>query len=229
MSYDDVSIKTDDGETLHGWIIPHENARSTLLYFHGNAGNIADRVESIQLLNSIGLNIFIIDYRGYGQSTGTPSERGTYRDARAAWDFLTSAQNIPAENIVIYGRSLGGAIAVDLAMHTNPAALILGSTFTRAKDMAKNLIPYVPTGFLLSIRYNSLRKIKKILCPVLITHSKEDDLIPFSMGKRLYQEAREPKRFVELHGGHNDNIYVSREKYLSALDKFLSDYVDIEA
>jgi hypothetical protein len=225
MEYESITFETIDEEAIHGWFIPHENARATLLYFHGNAGNISDRVESVKMLHSLELNVFIIDYRGYGQSTGTPSEAGTYRDARAAWNYLTETRNISAENIVLYGRSLGGAIAVELATRVQPGALIIGSTFTSARDMARKMFPYVPVGILMSISYNSEKRITNVHSPTLITHSVNDDLIPFELGKRLFNAANEPKQFVELRGGHNDNVFVSRDEYLSAIHSFIAEHI----
>lgn len=226
MEFESVTFETIDEEDIHGWFIPHEHARATLLYFHGNAGNMSDRVESVKMLHSLRLNVFIIDYRGYGQSSGSPSEAGTYRDARAAWYYLTETRNISAENILLYGRSLGGAVAIELATRVQPGAMIIGSTFTSARDMARKMFPYVPVGILMSISYNSEERIENINIPTLFTHSVNDDLIPFELGNRLYNAANEPKRFVELQGGHNDNVFVSREKYLSAIDNFIAEHME---
>jgi len=226
LEFESVTFETMDEEDIHGWFIPHENARATLLYFHGNAGNMSDRVESVKMLHDLKLNIFIIDYRGYGQSTGSPSESGTYRDARAAWKYLTETRNISAEEVVLYGRSLGGAVAIELATRVQPGAMLIGSTFTSARDMARKMFPYVPVGILMGISYNSEKRIAHVQIPTLITHSVDDDLIPFELGKRLFDAANEPKRFVELHGGHNDNVFVSRDEYLSAIDSFIADYFD---
>ncbi len=229
MAYESVTFETIDEEDIHGWFIPHESARATILYFHGNAGNMSDRVQSLQMLYTLRLNIFIIDYRGYGKSTGRPNEAGTYRDATAAWKYLTVEKQIPADEILVYGRSLGGAIAIELATRVEPAALIVGSTFTSAKDIARKMFPYVPIAILMSISYNSVKRIKQIHVPLLVTHSENDDLIPFYLGQRLFQAANEPKRFVKLSGGHNDNIYVSRDRYLSEIDRFIKEYVDMRS
>jgi fermentation-respiration switch protein FrsA (DUF1100 family) len=221
LDYEAVTLHTDDGVRLSAWFIPHPLPRATLLFLHGNAGNLSHRLESIRLFHDLGLAVFIIDYRGYGQSEGRPSEAGTYRDAAAAWDYLIGERHLAAHEIVIFGRSLGAAIAAELASHTRPAALIIESAFTSVPNMAARLYPWLPVRWLSRYRYDTQGALETIACPVLIIHSREDDIIPYAEGEQLYAHAREPKRFMELHGGHGDGFLVSRDIYERGLDDFL--------
>ncbi len=228
LVYELVAINTEDHERITGWFIPHPDERAVFLFLHGNAGNISGRVQSAKLLHDLGLSILIIDYRGYGKSTGTLSEEGTYVDAMAAWNYLTEMRGVPAEKIVIYGRSLGGAVAIWLATRCDPKALIVASSFTSISDMARDMFLGLPLNFLLRYHYNSLERISRIKCPVLVIHSIEDDLIPFKHGKKLYEAAPPPKQFLTLHGGHAESIFVSTEEYLKNVDGFVSNYVNGE-
>ncbi|MGB7934493.1 MAG: alpha/beta fold hydrolase [Gammaproteobacteria bacterium] len=225
LDYEAVTLQTDDGVRLSAWFIPHPAPRATLLFFHGNAGNLSHRLESIRLFHDLGLAVFIIDYRGYGQSEGSPTEAGTYRDAAAAWDHLIDERHIAPQEIVIFGRSLGGAIAAELASRTRPAALILESAFTSVPNMAARLYPWLPARWLSRYHYDTRRALEAITCPVLIIHSREDDIIPYTEGEQLFAHAREPKRFLELHGGHGNGFLVSREVYTQGINDFLERYV----
>jgi fermentation-respiration switch protein FrsA (DUF1100 family) len=225
LPYEDVAIDTEDGERLHGWYVPATKARGTLLFFHGNAGNISHRLESILIFNRLGLDVLIVDYRGYGQSTGRPSERGTYRDARAAWDYLVGGRGLEAGQIVIFGRSLGGAVgawlASDLAEAEQPAAVIVESAFTSGTDMARRLYPVYPARLLTRLRYPVVEYVQQLSCPLLVVHSRDDEIIPFAMGRAIYSAALQPKDFIELRGDHNAGFWISREHYTAALDAFL--------
>ena len=225
LDYEAVTLHTDDGLQLSAWFIPHPAPRATLLFFHGNAGNLSHRIESIRLFHDLGLAVFIIDYRGYGQSEGRPSETGTYRDAAAAWDYLVDERHIAPQEIVIFGRSLGAAIAAELASRTRPAALIIESAFTSVPNMAARIYPWLPVRWLSRYRYDTRRALEAISSPVLIIHSREDDIIPYAEGEQLFTHAREPKQFLELHGGHSDGFLVSRETYTQGIDDFLEKYV----
>lgn len=225
LAYEDIFFTTADGQRINGWFIPAENARGTVLNCHGNAGTIGDRLHTIQVYHDLGLNMFIFDYRGYGRSSGRPTEKGTYEDALGAWNYLTRERGIPPEKIVVSGRSLGGAVAAWLAEHTNPAAVIIESTFTSIPDMGARLYPYLPVRLLCRIRYNTGAHMNRIKCPVLITHSRDDEMIPFENGKKLFEAAREPKMFIELSGTHNDGEVYTDEPYLSKLDEFLTSHI----
>ena len=221
LDYEAVTLETADGVRLSSWFIPHPAPRATLLFFHGNAGNLSHRIESIRQFHHLSLAVFIIDYRGYGESEGSPTEAGTYRDAAAAWEYLVRRRDIAPQEIVIFGRSLGAAIAAELATHTRPAALIIESAFTSVPNMATRLYPWLPVRWLSRYRYDTQKALESITCPVLIIHSREDDIIPYAEGEQLYSRAREPKRFLELHGGHNDGFLVSRDAYMQGIDDFL--------
>ncbi len=221
LEYQDVSLITEDGIELYGWFIPGSEQRRTLLFFHGNAGNISHRLESIQLFHRLGLNVFIFDYRGFGRSAGSPTEQGTYMDAEAAWSYLTKTRALDASEIIVFGRSLGGAIATWLASRHSPAMLILESTFTSVPAMARRFYPFLPVGLLSRFQYDNLRLMKQLTCPVLIAHSRDDEIIPFEEGRMLFDTAPEPKRFLEMRGGHNDGFIVSGQGYVSGLQSFI--------
>jgi fermentation-respiration switch protein FrsA (DUF1100 family) len=225
LEFEDVYIDTDDGERLHGWYVPADNSRGVLLFFHGNAGNISHRLESIAIFNQLGLDVLIIDYRGYGQSSGRTSEDGTYRDARAAWNYLVEGRGTAPRQILIFGRSLGGAIGSWLGsqLHngSRPAGVIIESSFSSGVDMARRLYPFLPVRLLTRLRYPVVAYAAALESPVLVVHSRDDEIIPFEMGRSIYAAVAREKLFLELRGGHNDGFWVSREIYVSALDGFV--------
>jgi hypothetical protein len=226
LDYEDVQIDTADSERLHGWYVPAPQARGVLLFFHGNAGNISHRLDSIAIFNRLGLDVLIVDYRGYGQSSGRPSEAGTYRDAQAAWDYLVGARGIAPERIVVFGRSLGGAVGAWLASRlppgAAPAAVIIESSFTSGADMARRLYPVYPARLLTRLQYPVRDYAARLPCPVLDVHSRDDEIIPFAMGRALYAAAPEPKAFLELRGDHNAGFWISRDAYVAGLESFLA-------
>ena len=221
LKFEDVEFRTSDDLILHGWYIPTDSAKYTILFCHGNAGNISHRLESIKQFHELGLNVFIFDYRGYGKSEGSISEEGTYIDAQAAWDYLVKEENLIPENIIIFGRSLGAAIACDLATKQKPAALIMESAFASVPHLAAKLYPFFPVRWLSRFKYNNLKKTKNIKYPVMFIHSRQDEIIPFSQGEKLFAEANEPKKFLEIQGSHNDGFYVSKQKYENGIREFL--------
>ncbi|UCC14414.1 MAG: alpha/beta hydrolase [Gammaproteobacteria bacterium] len=221
LAYEDVTLLTSDGLRLHGWFVPAYSARGALLFFHGNAGDISTRLESVALFHQLGLSVFIVDYRGYGRSEGSPSERGTYRDADSAWRHLTEERGIDEDKIVIFGRSLGGAVAAQLASRTAPGALIVESVFTSVPDVAARHYRYLPVGLLSRFRYEAVKYVSLTSAPVLVVHSRDDEIVPFDMGQQLYRAADEPKSFIELRGGHNDAVFQSAAEYTEGLKKFL--------
>ncbi|MBU0714492.1 MAG: alpha/beta hydrolase [Verrucomicrobia bacterium] len=222
LAYESVALMTADDTRLAGWYVPCEGARGTVLMCHGNGGNIGDRLHPISLFHGLGLNVLVFDYRGYGESTGKPSEEGTYQDARAAWQYLTEKRNTPPDKIVVFGRSLGGAVAAGLVERITPAALILEATFTSIPDMGARLYPWLPIRLLSRYRYNTLARLEQIHCPVLIAHSRDDEMIPFEQGQRLFAAAHEPKTFFELTGDHNEGEALTSPAYCQALDAFLT-------
>jgi len=224
LSFEDVTFITEDDVNLHGWFIPNDS-NTTVLYFHGNAGNISGRLQTIQLLHNFGLNVFIFDYRGYGKSEGRPSEQGTYKDAQAAWNYLVRVREIENDNIVVMGRSLGGAVTSWLAVQKKPVATILESTFTSAADLGADLYPWLPVRSIIKYDYNTLENIKQIEHPIFMAHSKEDEIIPYEHGETLFEAANEPKTFVELRGSHGSGFWETGEKYRTALQGFLNNNV----
>jgi len=223
LAYEDVTIDTADGLRLHGWFLPHEGSNEVLLFLHGNGGNISHRGESLLIFQRLGLNVLIIDYRGYGRSEGTPSEDGLYEDARSAWRYLTEIRSYRAGQIIIFGRSLGGAVAVKLATEQEPAKVILESTFSSARDMASSLMPVLSKIVVLRYRFDSLAHIAQLQAPLLVLHSPDDETIPFRLGEKLYEAADAPKQFAKLKGDHNYGFIESQPSYERALGRFLRD------
>jgi fermentation-respiration switch protein FrsA (DUF1100 family) len=221
LAYEPVKIPTDDGLTLDAWFVPARNARGVLLFFHGNAGNISHRLQSIRLFNRLGLSTLILDYRGYGQSDGEPSEEGTYRDGQAAWRYLTERRGISPKKIVLFGRSLGGAIAAHAATQHQAGALILESAFTSVPDMAADIYWFLPVRWLTRFDYDTEAALASVTIPVMIIHSPDDQIVPFAHGRTLFAAAREPKQFLEISGGHNNGFLQSEQQYLTALEAFL--------
>ena len=220
LPFEDVYIRTQDNVKVHGWLIKAPSAKSTLLFFHGNAGNIGDRLEKIDVFQRRGLKVLIIDYRGYGNSEGRPTEKGIYNDAAAAYDFLLGRGDLDGRKIIGYGASLGGAVAVDLAAKRAVSCLILDSTFSSAADMARRIYPFVPP-FLIGTKMDSIGKIKGIAVPKLFLHGTEDRTIPFDSGKKLYDAAPAPKEFIEMSGDHNDGDIRDGDKFREGIKNFL--------
>ncbi len=221
LPYEDIRIRTRDNETLAGWHIPAAKPDApTLLFFHGNAGNISHRIESIALFHELGLAVCIIDYRGYGLSTGKPSVPGTLEDARAAWDWLIVQKKLRPDQIVIFGRSLGGGPAAALAAHVQPRGLILESTFTSLRDAAKTVYPLLPAG-LLPHDYDSTAAVAALRRPLLVVHSQSDEVILYNLGRALYDACPGPKEFLLIRGRHNSGFLEDRETYVNGLRAFL--------
>ena len=225
LAFQAVTLRTADGEALAGWFVPASTARGTLLYLHGNGGNIGHRLDQIEVFHRLGLNVLIIDYRGYGASSGKPGEEGTYQDALAAWTYLTQQKRLAPERIVLFGESLGGSIAAWLAARQPPAGLVIYASFTSVPEMAQALYPMFPASRLVRYRYDTRAALGNVNCPVLILHSPEDEIIPFSHGQALLEAAHEPKRLVQLRGGHNDALQVSREVYTREIGAFLQEFL----
>ncbi|MFT5396273.1 MAG: fermentation-respiration switch protein FrsA (DUF1100 family) [Gammaproteobacteria bacterium] len=229
LQYEDITLTTTDSEVLNAWWIPHPEARGTLLFLHGNAGNISHRLDSIDIFHQLGLSVLIIDYRGYGNSTGEPSEQGTYLDAETAWNYLINEKNVESDHIIIFGRSLGGAVATWLAEKNPPAGLIVESSFTSVADMGKHYYPYLPTSLLARIKYSSIDRIANIKSPTLFIHSKHDEVIPYKYGKQLFTEALKEttttKSFLDTTGGHNNGFLISGKQYIDGLNRFITDIV----
>jgi fermentation-respiration switch protein FrsA (DUF1100 family) len=220
-----VEIPTDDGVTLVAWIIPTalESTGYWLLICHGNAGNLSefDRPLHYAGLHRLGLNLLAFDYRGYGESGGIPSEEGLYRDAQAAYRYLREKKDVEPGRIILFGHSLGSAVAVDLATRVPVAGVILDGAFTSAVERGQELYPYIPVRWIARSRYNSMEKISQVRVPKLFLHAVGDDVIPIPHGRRLYQAAPPPKTFVELQGGHGDAFEVDSANYFGAIRRFI--------
>jgi fermentation-respiration switch protein FrsA (DUF1100 family) len=221
LTYEDVFLSTADSERLHGWFVPAAGARGVVLFLHGNAGNISHRLDSIAIFNQLGLDTLIIDYRGYGESSGKTSEQGTYLDAQAAWDYLVDERGVSADRIIIFGRSLGGAIGAWLGSRNTPAAVIIESSFSSGVDMARRLYSFLPVGLLTRLRYPVAEYASRLQSPVLVVHSRDDEIIPFEMGEAIYAAVKQRKSFLELRGDHNAGFYISRQQYIPGLDEFI--------
>ena len=223
LEYEDVTLTTADGVKLHGWFVPGRSA-DTIVWFHGNGGNISHRVDSIaEIHHHIGPSIFIFDYRGYGKSEGSPSEEGTYVDAEAAIDYVVSRPDVDPGRLVYLGRSLGAAVAAEMALRRPPSRLILESGFTSIRAMARHAYPFLPgIELLISTRYDTLDKIGRVHVPVLITHGDSDQTVPFDMARELHEAANEPKRMYVVPGGtHNDSHVIGGDEYYEAIADFL--------
>ena len=218
--FEDVYLPVKGGET-HGWWIPLEGARGTALFSHGNAGNIAGRLESIGLLRGLGFSVMAYDYGGYGRSTGSPSEVRCCADARAFWRYLTEVRGIAPGQLLLFGRSLGGAVTCDLASEVTPQAVVIESTFTSIPDIAREMVPFFPAR-LLRTRFANKDKIGLLSAPLLMVHGREDSMIRFHHGEALFALAPEPKTFVEIHGDHNEGFVLSKAIYLAAWEEFLA-------
>lgn len=223
MRYEEVALVASDGVRLSGWYMPLADARGTVLFCHGNAGNISHLLDVAAGAHALGLGVLLFDYRGYGQSGGVPSEEGTYRDAAAAWDYLVAEAGVPPERIVVVGRSLGGPIAAWLAREKQPAALFLEATFTSLPTLGQQLYPLLPITLLARYKYPTLEYLKQVQCPVLISHSRDDELIGLAHGQRLYETARQPKAFTELRGGHGAAFSKDAAAYEAGVEAFLGE------
>ncbi len=220
---EEISLRAEDGVALHAFFLPAQGASRALLFLHGNAGNASHRLPNAAELVRLGVHVLLLDYRGYGLSEGSPTEDGVYADARAGLAYLVEVRGIPQERIVLFGRSLGGAVAVDLARGRTLAGVILESTFSSGADVARQLIgplgPIVARG-----RFESSKKIVELRSPLLFFHGDRDEVIDFELGRRLFEEAPEPKTFEVIPGaGHNDTTQVGGRPYFARIASFLDE------
>jgi len=221
LQYKEAFFDTEDGELLHGWFFPAEKDSPVILHFHGNAGNISHRLDLIQPLLRKGFSVFLFDYRGFGKSSGRPSETGLYRDGIAAWAYLVEKEKIAPERIVLHGHSIGAAVAIEVALQKKVRGLVIESAFTSTKDMAKTLALFALVSPVLPAHYNNLEKISRVPFPMLIIHGERDEIVPFSMGQKLFESAAEPKFLYPVKdAGHNDVLIVGGEKYFKVFAEF---------
>ena len=221
--FEDVSFKAADGTELHGWFLPADTnsprAQIAFLICHGNGGNISHRLELCAALLKTGASVFLFDYRGYGQSHGRPGEEGTYRDAQAAHAWLRQ-KGFRGEDIIAFGESLGGGVVSELALRETVGGIVLQSTFTSIPDIGGELFPWLPVRWMSTIKYDTYTKLPRIKVPVLVMHSRADDLARFSHAEMNFAAANEPKTFCELNGGHNEAIWEQKE-FGDAIEKLL--------
>ncbi len=229
LRYEELLIPVGKKVQLSAWVINSPKAKSTMLFFHGNAGNNSDRLTKIDMFSRLGLNIVIVDYRGFGKSNGWATSTNIQNDALKVYDFLIKINIIRAEQTVIYGESVGGVPAVKVAQLRNAGALILDSTLTSSADMARKILPFLPP-FLVYSSMNSYKRIPDVTCPKLFIHSRDDSIIPYYLGVKLYNKAKDPKEFLEIRGDHNDGFLVSEKKYMEGIESFLRRYkfIDLE-
>jgi len=219
LAYEDLQVQRDGGETISCWMIPAEPSRGALLFCHGNAGNISHRLESIELFHRLNLTVLIFDYPGYGKSSGRPHETTLYDASETAYEFLQTTET--PERCIIFGRSLGGAVAVELATRVPAAGLIVESCFTSTVEMGKEVFPFLPVKLIVQQKFDSLSKVANIRIPKLFVHSPNDDIIPYHHGEKLFEAAAEPKSFLKIFGDHNEGFLASGDHYIEGLSQFL--------
>jgi fermentation-respiration switch protein FrsA (DUF1100 family) len=224
LHHEEAFLVAEDGVRIHAWLLPLAGARRVVLVCHGNAGNISHRLDrALGMQRRLGVSVLLFDYRGYGRSEGSPDEEGTYRDARAAYRYAAEVKGVPPGRIVLFGESLGAAVAAQLALERPAGALILESAFTSIPDMARAAYPFLPpVGPLIRTRYDTLAKVPRLALPLLVLHGERDDIVPPAQGRRVFEAAGGPKRFVIIPGaGHNDTYVAGGEAYWRSLADFL--------
>jgi len=228
LSFDNIALPTDDGVNIQGWFVPAHTPEEvsgtnapppTLLFFHGRAGNISDYLEKVHLLHDMGLDVFTVDYHGYGKSGGTPSESGLASDAFAAYFFLREKHLVKPERLYLYGEDLGAAVAIDLATKVPAAGLITEGASASVIEKIEEAWPLIPWQFLLRNKFDSLTRIRDVRMPVLMIHSIDDNVVPLDDSRRLYALAHEPKELVEIHGAHCDAFVHSLDSFELYYDK----------
>lgn len=225
LDYEDLDLKTPDGENLGAWFISSLGSNRTVLFFHGNGGNLSHRLTKAIFFHRLGFNVLMIDYRGYGRSSGSASEKGLYLDALAAYQEL-ERRGVSQRDLLVFGESLGGAIAVELLTKKPAGGLILEGAFTSIPEMSRLIYPFLP-AFFLSAQYDTASKISKIDIPVLLIHSRNDEVVPYSMGEKLFSLLRGRKSMLSLYGGHNDAFLLSQETVAGAIQTFFSDFFSV--
>ncbi|MBI5117675.1 alpha/beta hydrolase [Candidatus Poribacteria bacterium] len=222
MEYQDLYFTTPDGVRLNAWLIKPSRDAPMVLWYHGNAGNIADRVENARLLYDRGLSIFLLEYRGYGKSEGAPSEKGIYIDGQAAYDYIISQKITVADRLIIFGRSLGTTVATHVASRNKSAGVILESAITNMADMARVHYPVIPGLGNLKHKFSSIDRIAAIKSPILFIHGDDDEIVPYELGRQLFEAATADKDFYTIRGArHNDTYVVGGKEYFDRFEKFV--------
>jgi fermentation-respiration switch protein FrsA (DUF1100 family) len=223
LAYQDVRLVAEDGVRLHGWFLPVAGSRFTVLLNHGNGGNVSHRLDRALLLQSrLKADVLLYDYRGYGESEGSPDEEGTYRDAQAAWAWLARERGVPPERLLVFGESLGSAVALQLAITRPARALVMESPFASIRAMARASFPWLPLAPFVRTRYDNIGKVPRLRIPLLVLHGDRDQIVPFAQGRQVFDAAPEPKRFFAIPGaGHNDTYLVGRDGFWKAISDSL--------
>ncbi|MEE8523523.1 MAG: alpha/beta hydrolase [Thermoanaerobaculia bacterium] len=220
LPYEDVWFESEDGTRLHGWWIEHPRAAATVVFCHGNTGSIGDRIGLYRQLRRLKVDILAFDYRGYGRSHGRPSEKGLFSDVRAACDFVVG-RGIALDRTVLFGHSLGGAVAVDGALHRPVAGLVVQASFTQLSDMARHVYRGLPIHLIARNQFRSIDKVDRLEMPKLFIHGTEDGTVPFSIGEALFAAASEPKEWYPVpRAGHNDVDRWGGRQYLRTVKNF---------
>lgn len=222
LKYEEITLKTKDSVNLSAWYVPARDERGVVLFCHGNAGNISHRLDSIRIFHDLGLSVLIFDYRSYGRSEGSPTEGGTYLDAESAWDYLVNVKGARPEKIILFGRSMGSAVAVELALRHPAAGIIIESGFKSIPALGAKFFPYLPIRLISRFQYSTIDKVSRINMPKLFIHSPQDEMIPYEHGAALFEKAKEPKEFLQITGGHNEGFLTSGKIYTDGLDRFIT-------
>jgi pimeloyl-ACP methyl ester carboxylesterase len=224
LPFEEVSIDVEPGVTIHGWFIKaaKEPSVATVLFSHGNAGNIADRLDRVLRWRGVGADFLLYDYRGYGKSTGSPDEEGTYRDGRAAYDYLVSDRHVDPAHLILMGESLGCAISIQLAIERKAAGLAIEAPFASIAHMANAIYPFLPLGSFIRTRYENVKKIPQLKMPLFVVQGTRDEVIPLAQGRMVFDAAPEPKQYLAIEGAHHNDVYVvGGEGYRRALADFI--------
>ena len=223
LSLEEVWLPVDDEVTVFGWFVDAGPNRPVFLWCHGNAGNISHRLENIRLLIQRGISVFIFDYRGYGRSTGEPTENGLYQDALTSYDYLRHQRNISADNLIIFGRSLGASAAGEVAVQRPSAGLIVEGAFPSIQAMADYHFFGLPARWVLDVEFNLVKKVQTLKVPLLAIHGERDSIVPMFLGRQVFEAANEPKKWYAVsQAEHNDVPFVGGEAYFQEIDAFLS-------
>ncbi|NCO84337.1 MAG: alpha/beta hydrolase [Nitrospirae bacterium CG_4_10_14_3_um_filter_44_29] len=222
LKYEEITLKTKDSVNLSAWYVPAKDERGVVLFCHGNAGNISHRLDSIRIFHDLGLSVFIFDYRGYGRSEGSATEKGTYLDAESAWEYLVNVKGARPEKIILFGRSLGSAVAAELALKHKAAGIIIESGFKTIPALGAKFFPYLPLRLISRFQYSTIDKVGMIKMPKLFIHSPQDEMIPYEHGAALFKNATEPKEFLQITGGHNEGFLTSGKIYTEGLGRFIA-------
>ena len=221
LGFEDLWIKSADDEKLHAWFVPATSSSKVVLFCHGNNGNIGECLDTLSILYRLGYSTLLFDYRGYGKSSGVPTEAGVCQDALSVWQYLCTQRGFTSDQIIVFGRSMGAAVATFLATQVTPRALVLESPFLSLPELGQHMYPYVPVRWLARIKFDNYARINDVKCPTLFIHSRDDELIPLRHGRQLFEHFHGPKQFLEIRGRHADGYLSTGELYVSSLREFL--------